>query len=217
MPTTDDHGFPIYTDTEPMPDWDTHANTLAGALGEALDAAVEADRAADSVENVADIPVTGNWVGRHLYVEEDESIRLCKALPASWVIIGYSGAWTDFTPEWVGSVSDPTVSAAVGRLKIIGKTCEYRIHMVMGSSAGSGSYEFPLPFTAHTDGRQSAVVWINISGLYYYSGVGMIQAGGVSVTYVNGNFGAEGAILQHNNPAWTTGSEIVISGVYEVA
>jgi len=76
MPTTDDHGMPIYSDTEPMPDWDIAYNAQSTALGEALDDAAQSDKDDDSVETIAELPVTGNWPGRVIMVEENDMLYL---------------------------------------------------------------------------------------------------------------------------------------------
>ena len=76
MPTTDDHGMPIYSGTEPMPGWAVAHNAQSAALGEALVDAAQADKDNDSVETIADIPVTGNWPGRQLMVEENDMVYM---------------------------------------------------------------------------------------------------------------------------------------------
>jgi hypothetical protein len=150
MPTTDDHGFPIYTDLEPMPDWDVHANTLAAALGEALDDAAQADKDDDSVATVAALPVTGNWLGRRIYVEEDQSLRLCTTLPATFEMIGRIGEWSNYTPAWLGASTNPTIgngTIVAGYQPLSSNTIAWRLQLVWGSTTngGSGVWTFGLP------------------------------------------------------------------------
>lgn len=86
MPTVDDHGFPVYTDADAMPDWDIYANTLGTALGEQLDDAAQAEKDNDSVPTIADLPVTGNWAGRVIMVEENDMLYVHDG--TGWYIYG---------------------------------------------------------------------------------------------------------------------------------
>jgi len=86
MPTFNDRGFPLYSDSEAMPAWDVAYNAQSNLLSTALTESEDAGKEDDSVELIADLPVTGNWVGRRIWVVEDESLRVCRELPASWLI-----------------------------------------------------------------------------------------------------------------------------------
>ncbi|MDR6907458.1 hypothetical protein J2X63_003166 [Agromyces sp. 3263] len=78
--------MPIYSDSEPMPDWDIAYNAQSTALGEALDAAAQADKDDDAVATIADLPVTGNWAGRVIMVEENDMLYVHDG--TGWYIYG---------------------------------------------------------------------------------------------------------------------------------
>lgn len=101
MPTVDDHGMPIYTDTEPMPNWDVAHNAISTALGEALDDAAQADKDDDSCATIADLPITGNWPGRQIMVEENDMLYLHDG--TGWYIVGGK------LPFFFGSRSDSAI------------------------------------------------------------------------------------------------------------
>lgn len=86
MPTYNDRGFPLYSSSESMPGWAAAYNAQSNLLATALDESEDAQKADDSVALIADLPVTGNWPGRRIFVEEDESLRVCKTLPGTWLI-----------------------------------------------------------------------------------------------------------------------------------
>ena len=86
MPTTNDRGFPLYSSGESMPGWAAAYNAQSNALSTALDASEATAKNDDSVELIADLPVTDNWIGRRIFVEEDKSLRVLETLPAVWMI-----------------------------------------------------------------------------------------------------------------------------------
>lgn len=57
--------------------------------------------------------------------------------------------WTAYTPAWTATVTNPAIlnGTIEGRYREIGKTIDYEIHILMGSTTtfGSGNYIFTLP------------------------------------------------------------------------
>jgi hypothetical protein len=109
MPTYNDRGFPLYSDSEAMPAWHTAYNAQSNLLATAMDTSDAANQADDKVATIGALPVTGNWVGRQIYVEEDNSLRTCVALPGSWVITGWARGSAVQYLTWTGAALDAPV------------------------------------------------------------------------------------------------------------
>lgn len=64
------------------------------------------------------------------------------------------GAWTTYTPTWTTDSGTPNMGSTgvlLGKYKLIGKTCTFRIYFTAngsGFNGGVGKYKFALPFTA---------------------------------------------------------------------
>lgn len=71
------------------------------------------------------------------------------------------GAWVSYTPTWTSTGSAPAIGngTLIGRYSIEGKSVTVSISLVFGSTttAGTGVYQFALPFTAVTRTGQA---WI---------------------------------------------------------
>jgi hypothetical protein len=147
MPTTDDHGFPVYTDAETMPNWDVYANTLAAALGEGLDDAAQADKDDDAVATIAALPVTGNWPGRVIMVEENDMLYVHDG--TGWYIYGGK------LPFYFGSRSDSSVDASDDRQAYITTTTYSR-----GVTMTDGVLTFETEGIYRID---QAVVWSTVN------------------------------------------------------
>lgn len=76
MPTIYDHGFPEYSDTDAMPDWDIFANTLGAATDAALSEVVQDAKDDDSVDAIADLSGLTSWRGRQVFVDESDLVYL---------------------------------------------------------------------------------------------------------------------------------------------
>lgn len=87
MPSFTDRGFPLYSDTDSMPAWNTAYNAHSAGLETALDTQEETIKGWATVATVADLPLTGNWVGRLIYVQEDDRLRRWNG--SQWGVIGF--------------------------------------------------------------------------------------------------------------------------------
>src|SRR5690606_18634198 len=75
------------------------------------------------------------------------------------------GAWTAYTPSWLGTSTNPGTHTRVGRYKIIGKTCFFSIQVTLGTNGiGSGNYMFTLPVNAVTTRDQTVNCIITVAG-----------------------------------------------------
>jgi len=87
MPTYNSRGFPLYGD-EAFPGWGAAFNSQSNLLATAMDTETAANQAADSCATVAALPVTDNWIGRLILVEENTTVYVCTDLPGTWGVIG---------------------------------------------------------------------------------------------------------------------------------
>jgi len=174
MPTENDRGLPLYSDTEPMPDWDIAYNAQSNALSEALDAAEQAEKDNDSVATIAALPVTGNWTGRQIFVEETGMLYLHDG--AGWYAVGgkvpyYFGTRSDSaigtggSPQaWVTTTTEAqgiTMSDGELTFEVVGK---YRIDQtVIWEANGNGQRNCGLDCDAGASllGMQEAVLFPN--------------------------------------------------------
>lgn len=138
-----------------------------------------------------------------------------------------TGAWSAFTPTITGSGFALGNGTLQGNYAIVGKKCAFNIRFVFGSttSAGTGNYAIALPFTA------SSFVAQNFTGQAFVSAerviaVGLITNAATTATVFIPNTRTTVNVVQLNGfglypgsspVAWTTGSEIRLSGVYETA
>lgn len=99
MPTSTSRGFPLYSDTDSMPAWNTGYNAHSNALETALDEQEVTIKGWATVATVADLPVTDNWTGRLIYVQEDDRLRRWSG--TQWGVIGFPPSI--FTEPAIGS------------------------------------------------------------------------------------------------------------------
>lgn len=141
MPTLNPDGFPLYDGSpggDVMPAWDVAYNAHSTALSAALASAKTADQDDDQVDTVAELPVTDNWVGRLIWVVEDASLRVCTALPGSWLNLAADTGWI-------------TPTLADGWATAYGETPGYRrlngVVYLRGRATTDGTigYAFELP------------------------------------------------------------------------
>ena len=78
---------------DPMPTFDgtepANLKTINNGNASAADAIhqgmLDQIHADDAVATVEDLPDTGNWLGRRVFVVDDQLLFVCTALPAVWV------------------------------------------------------------------------------------------------------------------------------------
>lgn len=125
------------------------------------------------------------------------------------------GAWTAFTPQWVGAGANPSVGngSLTGRYKLIGKTCHVEIQLVIGTSGvngGIGAWSWflpPFPAAAQTP----VPGWLVAQNSHFAVVGGMIPAGTTYVTYV-----MEGRNMLAAGYDLGAGSVLVLAATYEV-
>jgi len=143
MPTVDDHGFPEYSDSDAMPDWDVYANTLGAALGEALDDAAQAAKDDDAVATIGALPVTGTWAGQFVMVEENDMVYMNDG--TGFYIIGGK------LPYYFGSRSDSAIGTGGSPQEWVTTTTEAR-----GVTMSDGELTFSTVGIYRID---STVIW----------------------------------------------------------
>ncbi|SIN72940.1 hypothetical protein [Agromyces cerinus] len=82
MPTP--RGLPLYTTADPAK-LDILLNGQSNAMDFAIGESEQDTRDGESAATVDDLPETGNWKGRGVFVEEDGTWRLCIGLPNTWI------------------------------------------------------------------------------------------------------------------------------------
>lgn len=94
-----------------------------------------------TLATVAELPASGNWTGRTIYVTEDRSSWVWDTI---WRV--RASKWITYTPVITNfTVGNGTVSA---RYRHVGEDVEVRLDVTLGStSAVSGSLDVPLPVT----------------------------------------------------------------------
>lgn len=100
MPETP-RGIPLYTTADPAK-LDILLNGHANAMDFAITEAEQDTQDGESAPTVDDLPETGNWLGRTVYVEEDGTFRICIGLPNTWHIayrVPVEGT-VDWNPGW---------------------------------------------------------------------------------------------------------------------
>lgn len=165
MPTYNSRGLPLYSTGETFPGWASAFNSQSNLLATALDDSDDALQAGASVATVGDLPVVGNWVGRHIYVVEDATVRVWNG--SGWPVM--SLAPVEYTPVWTTLGTPPSLgdSTLTGSYVLQGGQVSGGIQFTVGNtgvSGGTGTWRFSLPFTAS---RMSAA-----AGIVYNYGVG---------------------------------------------
>ena len=133
--------MPLYTDGESMPAWDISYNAQSNALATALDDADAADHAADAVEAVDDLPVTGNWLGRLIWVAEDDRVRRWNG--SQWGVIGFPPSIQ--TSPTVGSGWDtPSINFIYQRSGWVQAT--FNAYRSSGAAVGAVLFDVPVGY-----------------------------------------------------------------------
>lgn len=107
--------------------------------------------------------------------------------------------WTDYTPTWVTSGTQPSIGNGTlkGRWTRVGGLIHLRISMVAGTTTtfGTNAWSFGLPVTAAADSAFNPwPIWDgsfrmrDVSAFNYYSATAVVNAdgGGVGGVYSNG-------------------------------
>jgi hypothetical protein len=131
--------------------------------------------------------------------------------------VEWSGGWTTWTPTWVNlTVGNGTLTA---RYNQIGKTVNFELRFVMGSTSSMGSLpNFTLPVSSNID-KGSFNLTLEDVGVGAFFGVADIF-GGVCYPLV---FNAAGTYVTNSYftatvpMTWTTSDSFMIRGSYEAA
>ena len=135
-----------------------------------------------------------------------------------WVALYAS--WASYTPTWTGATTNPTLGNGTldGAWTRFGdgKLIAVRLRLVIGSTTtlGSGLWSLSLPSGLTPSAVQSLSGFIsNQSGSDRYA-VGAYLTASAGVFRVAAADGTSGA--SNSSPlAWTTGDQLVLTGVYE--
>ena len=130
------------------------------------------------------------------------------------------GAWASYTPVWTaaGTAISEVNATISGKHRTVGKTVDFRIFIIMGSSTtyGTSVYNFTLPSTptlASWEAIDGSVVCTDTSASDRY-GLLPLYSGGGKVTCVNGS----ASRISNTVPfTWANGDQLSISGSYEIA
>lgn len=152
--------------------------------------------------------------------EKVTAARLNTNLRDNSLVLGE--AWPSYNPEWTADTTNPTIGngSIVGARRIVGKTCDFRVIITMGSTTtyGSGGYFVSLPDTTVT-GVQLVACEVNNSGAVYHCR-GRVLSGGTTVQLV-----APPTTAGNNDRSVTgtipttlgTGDNIIVSGTVQLA
>jgi hypothetical protein len=131
----------------------------------------------------------------------------------------YTGGYTAWTPTWGNlTIGNATVTA---RYSQVGKTVKFDINVIFGSTTSiTGSYpSFTLPVALAKSSALISAQWLDVGTQRYFNTWYMDTS---SVAYcitanVAGTYPIEAAISATVPFTWTTGDQMLISGIYEVA
>lgn len=128
-------------------------------------------------------------------------------------------AWTTYVPTWSSSGTAISLGNAsiTGRYRAVGKTIDFRILLVMGSSTtyGTGVYNFSLPFTptALTSWEALGSCVATDSSASDRYGLTALYAGGSNVSAVGGAAGRLGQLVPFT---WASTDRLSITGRFEL-
>ena len=127
------------------------------------------------------------------------------------------GEWSDYSPSWTASVSNPSIGdgSIVGRFYQFGKTVQVYIKITVGSTTalGSGAWRLSLPISAQNNYNSifNAVLSDNGSRWYQATAFNGYDANPNYVTLYYSD-----APVNDTAPfTWTNGDSFVITGTYE--
>lgn len=146
-------------------------------------------------------------------------------VPVNWLDLLNSNfaelgsAWTTYGSAWLSGGTQPVLGdgSLLSAVKIIGKTCYFRQHLVAGSTTtfGTGDYYWPLPGVQAVAGLEQVFpgkLVDNSSGTCY-SVVGYTLGGGFTFHATFDGGGNVGAAAPF---AWADGDHITFNAVIEI-
>lgn len=166
----------------------------------------------------------GDWTGTVPTFTAGAKLRGVDQQTLADIATALTGAWTSYTPVWTSSGTPPTQGNVVinGAYRRLGKTVDYKIHWVFGSTSavGTGNYFFTLPvnsvaLTSPYDEPAGSGVLVDVSTAVRYK----VNATIVTATTVWLNVGNNNpGVMQATAPAtWASGDWFSIGGTYEAA
>ena len=138
-----------------------------------------------------------------------------------WVALG--AGWTTYTPVWSCSVTNPSLGngSLTGAYKAIGKTVEFRLRFVAGSTTtfGEGLWAFTLPAGRSPAVSQTAYgLAATAAGLRYVLAAYLTATGGVFRMTYGGTSGVRTNVGSTDVPfEWATNAQLILGGVYEAS
>lgn len=138
---------------------------------------------------------------------------------------GGDAAWTTFTPTWTAASANPVIGngTLAGAYLIRGKSYQFRIHVVMGSTTTFGSGRWSLTLggsvsTIATYKQVAAAYALDSSAGTADSGVAWITDGASPLVRPVFGHAAGGNGMTSTTPfIWASGDELHIQGVIEIA
>lgn len=138
-----------------------------------------------------------------------------------WVAL-YAG-WTSYTPTWTMSVTNPSLGngTLTGAYKAIGKTVEFRLRFVAGSTTtfGEGLWSFSLPSGYSPAAAQttygmaaSAASARYVLAAYLTAADGVFRMAYGGTSGVRTNAGATDVPFE-----WSQNAQLILGGVYEAS
>lgn len=130
------------------------------------------------------------------------------------------GAWTAYAPTLTGTVSNPSIGngSIIGRYRTSGKTVDFRIEILVGSTTtrGSGFWGVTLPVAPRSDGTmQAASAHMGAVGTGDFSGVVVFSS--QTISRLHFAYTSNDVAVSHGWPvSLGAGSRIIISGTYEI-
>ena len=161
------------------------------------------------------LTATANDTPARLAVGANNTVLVADSVEATG--LKWGGGWTTWTPTWVNlTVGNGTLTA---RYQQIGKTINFELRFVMGSTSSMGSLpNFTLPVSSNID-KGSFNLTLEDVGVGAFFGVADIF-GGVCYPLV---FNAAGTYVTNSYftatvpMTWTTSDSFMIRGSYEAA
>lgn len=131
------------------------------------------------------------------------------------------GAWSTFTPTWTATTTNPGIGngTLVGRYRQTGKTVDFYIGLLMGSTTtyGSGAWLFALPSAPLSALRWPAqVVAFDASAGQQFAGPAA-WVSSLSRLAPNTGVSPTASVLSTSPFTWATSDTLVITGTYEAA
>lgn len=137
----------------------------------------------------------------------------------------FFGAWSSYTPTWTAATTNPVLNngVLVGRYMKIGRTIQYHINLIPGSTTtfGSGGYSFDLPATSANAGASYVGNSHLLAGGTRYAGQNVVSPNASTTSPFFPTNSTTTTLSQMSptvpiNPL-ASGHQLRITGVYEAA